>query len=178
MEKIAHSSAITTVFPSPIADRQRINQLEHEVVRLRRQLKALEHENRRLQNKAPSPIGLPCSLTFIENLANHLPKCILLAFDQNLCFFFAGGAGLDLLNVTSDYYVGHTLRELEPPDSPAPDLFEPIYRATLQGQVREFEYHSPRNHVYKGVILPLIDAEGETVAGLVDQPRERNTAPG
>lgn len=167
MEKIAHSSPIITVFPPPVNNRQRINQLENEVVRLRRQLKALEHENRRLQNKAPSPIGLPCSLTFIENLANHLPKCIVHAFDQNLRFFFAGGEGLDLINVTPSYYVGHTLRELEPVDSPAPDLFEPIYRATLQGHFREFEYQSPRNHVYQGVVFPLIDATGDVVAGLV-----------
>lgn len=159
--------AVGPFFLKQVDDQEKINRLQSEVERLRQQVNSLRDENRHLRQRSVAHIGLPYSLAFIKYLANHLPQCIVQAFDHNMRFFFTGGEGLELINASPSHFIGKTIREVDIADQETPGFFEPIYKAVLNGQYKEYTFHTRRDHIYQGVVLPLIDSEGQVAAGLV-----------
>lgn len=100
-----------------------------------------------------------------RSLVRHFPNGTVYVFDRDLRYLIAGGDALAVFGLTPEQLEGHTIWECLPPDLIA--VAEPLYRATLDGTAaieHEQHYHG---HIFRRIPVPLRDAQGEIVAGMV-----------
>jgi diguanylate cyclase (GGDEF)-like protein/PAS domain S-box-containing protein len=96
--------------------------------------------------------------------AESFPGGGLLMFDRRLRHVLATGRGLRALGLAPREVEGRTVREVFPAE--AGDVFEPTYRAALEGRESAFELaHGDRDHLHR--VVPVRDRSGEIVAGMV-----------
>jgi diguanylate cyclase (GGDEF)-like protein/PAS domain S-box-containing protein len=96
--------------------------------------------------------------------ADSFPGGALLLFDRRLRHVLATGRGLRSLGVAAPDVEGRTVREAFPSETAA--VFEPAYRAALEGEETAFELpHRDRDHLHR--VVPVRDRTGAIVAGMV-----------
>jgi PAS domain S-box-containing protein len=97
-------------------------------------------------------------------ILRHYPDSAVFLFDQELRFLVAEGEALAAAGNDPSRVVGRRLRECVPPAMA--DALEPMYRAALRGEERTFPLTLGERE-YDCRALPLRDADGQVIAGLV-----------
>jgi PAS domain S-box-containing protein len=111
-----------------------------------------------------SDAALRASQERYRQLAHHFPNGAVMLFDRDLRYLLADGQGLAVVGLSPGEMEGRTIQEVFPADLVS--RIEPQYRAALAGQqqVREVAF---KDHLYLTHAVPVRDASGEVVAGLV-----------
>jgi diguanylate cyclase (GGDEF)-like protein/PAS domain S-box-containing protein len=96
--------------------------------------------------------------------AESFPNGLLLVFDRRLRHTFAAGRGLRAIGLSARETERKTVRELFPEETWT--VFEPAYRAALEGRESAFELpHGDRDHLHR--VVPVRDRSGAIVAGML-----------
>ncbi|NDJ62751.1 MAG: PAS domain S-box protein [Chloroflexi bacterium] len=97
-------------------------------------------------------------------LASHFPNGMVAMFDHNLRCLLADGQVFREVGANPPMMIGHTLRDLFPPE--VADRDEPHLRAALAGEPRVNEvFHI--GAYYRVITAPVYDADGTIIAALV-----------
>ncbi|WP_167882980.1 PAS domain-containing hybrid sensor histidine kinase/response regulator [Leptospira barantonii] len=95
-----------------------------------------------------------------RQIAKQFPNGGVAVFDRNLRYIIFEGRGLTLIDLTSEFVQGKTMREVFPKD--ICDLSEPLYHAALEGRSTTIEIP------YMGRIFKLEHAPIESENGQID----------
>jgi diguanylate cyclase (GGDEF)-like protein/PAS domain S-box-containing protein len=96
--------------------------------------------------------------------AEAFPNGALLLFDRRLRHTFAAGRGLRTIGIAAREIEGRTVREAFDPETWT--VFEPAYRAALDGRESAFELpHGSRDHLHR--VVPVRNRAGAVVAGML-----------
>ncbi len=106
-------------------------------------------------------------------LARSLDHISLLFFDRDLRFVLVEGEDLRRIGYPPEHLVGRTLEEVVPEAVVA--ITKPAYQAALRGQKQVFSIEDA-NMVYDHQVLPVRDAAGEVIGGLVVARNVTDTA--
>ncbi len=113
--------------------------------------------------KPIKPLSKDGIFNIYQILVENLPDTALLIFDSELRYIIAGGTALRAYGFSKEMVEGRTLREVLSPEMC--EIFEPCYRAALQGADSSFNLERERRS-YLVQIRPLKNEQGDIVAGL------------
>ncbi|HZM85637.1 MAG TPA: PAS domain S-box protein [Blastocatellia bacterium] len=99
-----------------------------------------------------------------RTLAHNFPNGGVALFDRDLRFMIADGTDLARVGLSKEKLEGRTIWEVFSPE--VADALEPAYRAALEGRTTVDEVHL-RGSVYLRHAVPVTDAHGEIVAGML-----------
>ena len=99
-----------------------------------------------------------------RTLAKNFPNGAVLLFDRELRYFIADGVELAGIGHSQVSLEGKTLWEAFEPN--VCEVFASAYRAALEGETSTFEL-SYRDRFYLVYIVPVINEDGEIVAGMM-----------
>jgi rsbT co-antagonist protein RsbR len=99
-----------------------------------------------------------------RSMIDNFPNGAMILFDRDLRYLVAGGAELGAVGLDKETMEGRTIWEIFSPEMCA--QIEPQYRATLAGAQSSAEVVY-KDHVYMTHTLPVRDAEGTIIAGVL-----------
>jgi diguanylate cyclase (GGDEF)-like protein/PAS domain S-box-containing protein len=121
---------------------------------------------RLVARRAAAERELAASEALHRHTVRHLPDAAVLVFDHDLRYTLAEGPALEALGWEPAELVGHTLREIAPPERLAE--IERHYRAALAGDSVPLDWESVRGaRRLEGTISPLRDEQGRVLGGLL-----------
>lgn len=91
------------------------------------------------------------------------PQGAVFTWDHDLRYLSAGGQGLSDVGLSREVIEGRTIFEVFPPETVA--TIEPLYRAALGGRSTTVDVPY-RGRVYTQHLAPVLDREGDVVAGM------------
>jgi PAS domain S-box-containing protein len=97
-------------------------------------------------------------------LVDSLPDTAVFVFDTNLRYISADGNFLRRLGYDPEFLVGKTIYEVLGPEST--NFLLPYYQAALGGEHVTFDGYA-RNHHFRADAIPVRDAQGRVVAGMI-----------
>lgn len=98
-----------------------------------------------------------------RTLIHHFPDGAVFLFNRDLRYQIVDGQALGSLGLEKEQLEGRTIWKALPPDLVY--IFEPIYRATLAGNVSVHEF-SFGERIYRVQTVPVSDDRGAIVAGM------------
>jgi PAS domain S-box-containing protein len=98
-----------------------------------------------------------------RTLVQNLPNIVVNMFDKDLRYTLIEGSALHRHGFQRSTLEGKTVREVLSPDRA--QLYEPLYRAALNGQVSTLET-TRDGYTYYVTIVPVKDENGEIFAGM------------
>ncbi len=96
-------------------------------------------------------------------LVDSIPDTSILLFDHELRYQVAGGEEISKSGFDKSLLVGKTLQEAYPPD--VVEMFEPLFRKALKGEVFSFEMKYGE-YVYNQQVMPVRNSKGEITSGM------------
>ncbi len=119
---------------------------------------------RDISDRKRSEAALRKSEELYRTLAKNFPNGAVLLFDRDLRYIIAEGGELASAGLSKELVEGKTLYGSFAPE--ICEVFEPAYRAALEGETRIFEFPY-RDRVYLVYTLPVTNEDGEIFAGMV-----------
>jgi len=119
---------------------------------------------RDISDRKRSEAALRKSEELYRTLAKNFPNGAVLLFDRDLRHIIAEGGELARVGLSKELVEGKTLYASFAPE--ICEVFEPAYRAALEGETRIFEFPY-RDRVYLVYTLPVTNEDGEIFAGMV-----------
>jgi PAS domain S-box-containing protein len=119
---------------------------------------------RDISDRKRSEAALRKSEELYRTLAKNFPNGAVLLFDRDLRHIIAEGGELARVGLSKESVEGKTIYASFAPE--ICEVFEPAYRAALEGETRIFEFPY-RDRVYLVYTLPVTNEDGEIFAGMV-----------
>ncbi|UCG62389.1 MAG: PAS domain S-box protein [Candidatus Zixiibacteriota bacterium] len=98
-----------------------------------------------------------------RTLAANIPGCDIYLFDRDMRYLVAEGSELKVNGLTSEFYEGKTLYETW--DENLVKVFEPFYRAALDGKASSAEFQCCNKHYFLSAV-PVYNGGKEVVGGI------------
>jgi len=112
------------------------------------------------QERASAEKNLRVSRTSEERyrkLADNFPNGAVSTYDKDLRMTFIAGKGLERNNLSADFFIGKSLKEIAPPEVVA--IVEPNFRAAFAGEAVSYECPYPGGPTYLVSVAPLFDGK-------------------
>jgi PAS domain S-box-containing protein len=92
-----------------------------------------------------------------RKLADNFPNGAVSTYNKDLRMTFIAGKGLEKNNLSADFFIGKSLKEIAPPEIVA--IVEPQFRAAFAGEVVSYECPYPDGPTYLVSVAPLFEGE-------------------